>query len=92
MINETRFYYKRIDIIDGFMIYKAVGMPNYVLHFYEDEKPIDLYFGFEYHSKEVYFPLLYKNGRNYKTYRYIVKYATMPKVQAIIDVLKGDLT
>ena len=60
--------------IDGMKVYKRLLEDKYIIAFYEDGKLVSVHFYFDYNG-DLIIDNVYKNMRNYKTYRYIKKYA-----------------
>lgn len=52
------------------LVYELKGCNRYIFHF----DNTDIYFGFDY-DNSLYVPMVCKNGRTYRNYRYIKKYA-----------------
>lgn len=60
--------------IDGMKVYKELLGYKYTIEFKENGKIISIHFYFDYNG-DLIIDNVYKNMRNYKTYRYIKKYA-----------------
>lgn len=67
----TYNFYKKID---GMKVYKELLGYKYTIEFKENGKIISIHFYFDYNG-DLIIDNVYKNMRNYKTYRYIKKYA-----------------
>lgn len=67
----TYNFYKEID---GMKVYKELLGYKYTIEFKENGKIISIHFYFDYNG-DLIIDNVYKNMRNYKTYRYIKKYA-----------------
>lgn len=64
-------FYKEVD---GMKVYKELLGDKYTIHFYEDGKSVNILFYFDYNG-DLIIGNVYKNMTNYKSYRYIKKYA-----------------
>lgn len=71
MKDITYNFYKEID---GLKVFKELLGDKYIIEFYEEGKIVSLHFYFDYNG-DLIIDDVYKNMRNYKTYRYIKKYA-----------------
>lgn len=67
----TYNFYKEVD---GMKVYKELLGYKYTIEFKENGKIISIHFYFDYNG-DLIIDNVYKNMRNYKTYRYIKKYA-----------------
>ncbi len=64
-------FYKEVN---GMKVYKELLGNKYSLDYKEDGKTISIHFYFDYNG-DLIIDNVYKNGTNYKSYRYIKKYA-----------------
>ena len=64
-------FYKEVD---GAKVYSELLGDKYIIEIYEDGKYVSIHFYFDY-NVDLIIDNVYKNMRNYKTYRHIKKYA-----------------
>lgn len=76
--------YKKLD---NAVIYKALLDDKYIIEFKEDGKPVCIHFYFDYNG-DLIIDNVYKNMRNYRTYRYIKKYAASKELVKIMMQFK----
>lgn len=69
-----RVIYNFYKEIDGMKIYKSLLEDKYSLEFKESGKLTSIHFYFDFNG-DLIVDNVYKNMRNYKTYRHIRKYA-----------------
>lgn len=81
--------YNLYTIIDGMKIYKRLLEDKYIIEFSEDGKTTTLHFYFDYNG-DLIIDNVYKNMRNYKTYRHIKKYAENKLLINAMMQIKGD--
>ena len=67
----TYYFYKEVD---GMKVYRELLGDKYTIEFKEDGKFISILFYFDYNG-DLIIDNVYKNMTNYKSYRYIKKYA-----------------
>lgn len=65
------YFYKEVD---GMKVYKELLGDKYTIEFRENGKSVNILFYFDYNG-ELIIGNVYKNMTNYKSYRYIKKYA-----------------
>lgn len=65
------YFYKEVD---GMKVYKELLGDKYHIEFQEDGKSVGILFYFDYNG-DLIIDNVYKNMTNYKSYRYIKKYA-----------------
>ncbi len=78
-----RVIYNFYKEIDGMKVYKALLNDKYSLDFKEDGQITSIHFYFDFNG-DLIVDNVYKNMRNYKTYRHIRKYA---ENQTLINVM-----
>lgn len=65
------YFYKEVD---GMKVYRELFGDKYTIEFKEDGKFVSILFYFDYNG-DLIIGNVYKNMTNYKSYRYIKKYA-----------------
>lgn len=60
--------------VDGMKVYRELLGDKYTIEFYENERIVSIHFYFDYNG-DLIINNVYKNMTNYKSYRYIKKYA-----------------
>ena len=71
MTTVTYSFHKKID---GMAVYKKLLEDKYIIEFWEDGKLASIHFYFDFDGSLIV-DNVYKNTRNYRTYRHIKKYA-----------------
>lgn len=64
-------FYKEVD---GMKVYRELLGDKYTIEFYENGRIVSIHFYFD-HNGDLIINNVYKNMTNYKSYRYIKKYA-----------------
>lgn len=83
MLHIPYYFYTTIN---NFKIYKELCEDKYILEYKENNSITCIHFYFDY-DDSIVMPLIYKNGHNYRTYRYIKKYAENEKIMNAIKRL-----
>ncbi len=60
--------------VDGMKVYRGLLGDKYMIEFYENDRLVSIHFYFDYNG-DLIIGNVYKNMTNYKSYRYIKKYA-----------------
>lgn len=60
--------------VDGMRVYRELLGDKYSIEFYENDRLVSIHFYFDYNG-DLIIDNVYKNMTNYKSYRYIKKYA-----------------
>lgn len=79
-------FYKEVD---GMKVYKELLGNKYTIEFKEDGKSVNILFYFDYNG-DLIIDNVYKNMTNYKSYRYIKKYAENKALVSAMMELKSN--
>ena len=79
-------FYKKVD---GMLVFKELLGDKYIIHLKEDGRTTCVHFYFDYNG-DLIIDNVYKNMRNYKTYRYIKKYAENKKLVDAMMKFKSE--
>lgn len=82
----TYNFYKEVD---GMKVYRELFENKYSIDFREDGKIVSIHFYFDYNG-DLIIDNVYKNGTNYKSYRYIKKYAENKTLINAMMKFKGN--